>query len=105
MNIGGMNTKIIIERNTPTKSTNGAEIPSWATLATLWADKRPVSGRETLQGADRVITTEAASFYTHYYSGITTKDRINESGRYWNLRYVREVGRREGLELLAEVVE
>jgi SPP1 family predicted phage head-tail adaptor len=105
MNIGAMDREIIVERNTPTISTNGAELASWATLVSLWAEKRAVSGRETFQNTDRLISSETASFYTHYYSGITTKDRIKEGAKYWNIRYVREIGRGEGLELLAEVVE
>jgi SPP1 family predicted phage head-tail adaptor len=40
-------------------------------------------------------------FRTRWLSGVTNADRISHNGSFFNIREVKEIGRREGLELVA----
>lgn len=107
MNPGRMDRQITIERKTETRDAVGYPVPSWSPLATVWAEVRPLSGREALRSGEalgRVIGSETASFFIYHTDGLTIEDRINYDGKIWNIRYIREIGRRDGLEILAEVL-
>lgn len=102
MNAGDLDRTISIERKTVTRDSIGGESASWSTLhSNVSANKRTISGREVVS-AQRILAAETAMWTIRFVSGITAKDRINESGTIWNILALREVERAHWLEITAE---
>lgn len=100
---GRLDREVIVERNTPTRNVLGGNVDSWATLHTVWCEVIPIRGTELMKlGIE--VSTEVAKFRTHYISGITTADRISYDSDYWDILYVSELGRGQGLEITAKRV-
>ena len=97
---------IMFQRFTIGKDANGGPVKSWNNLIGAFAQYRPTNGTELLKGTveDRVVSSQTAHFFTHYTDGLTVKDRIQYQDKNWNITYLREIGRREGLEIVAVVV-
>jgi SPP1 family predicted phage head-tail adaptor len=78
-------------------------ILTWATLATVWASRQDIRDSERVAaqevGAD--ITTRFQIRYSSEVAGVNPKDRINFDGSIYEIVAVKEIGRREGLELTA----
>lgn len=93
---------IVIQSATETRDDYGAVVQTWTTFATVWARKRDIRGSEQFD-VQQVNPRIAATFLIYWLSGITEKMRISYDGQYWDIRSINEIGRREGLELYAEV--
>ncbi|CAK0778987.1 Head-tail adaptor protein [Gammaproteobacteria bacterium] len=102
LNAGRMDRLVIIQRSTATRDTMGQETMSWATHASVWAQVTPVSGNEALK-ENRDVAALLAKFVIRFLSTVTAKDRISYDSKYWDILSLREIGRREGLEIMAEV--
>ena len=68
-------------------------------MATVAAQVLQKGGREFLS-AQMVQAEVRVLFRLRWIEGITVLDRVNYSGRLHNIQEVKEVGRREGLELM-----
>lgn len=97
---GRQDRKIVIERVAVEKDAIGHPIETWSTHLTVWAEYIPISGNEVFRSG-RETASESARFVVRY-DDITPKDRINYNSGIWDIQHVREIGRRAGLELLAE---
>lgn len=106
MRAGKLDRRIRIERYTTTTNDFGEAVPAWAALATVWAEA------EQIRDGERFAAGEVAAERTHRFrirwSGkvddLTPKDRVvypAEDGRTYNVISVKEIGRREGLEITA----
>ena len=96
---GDLDRRIELQRATTTRDPIYNEpIPSWSTIATVWAAVRQTAGREFLAGSSEV-GEQRAVFVVRWLAGITARDRVVYAGRIYDLDDVREIGRREGLEL------
>lgn len=99
------NCRIAIERAAIAVSPTGETADAWQPLAgPVWADRRPLSGKE-LHGAAQLVATELAAFTVRWSSAladVSPRDRINEGGRLWDVKAAYETGRRDGLEIIAE---
>ena len=105
LNAGRLDRKIIIERNSgATADVYGEITASWTTLTTLWGQIAQLSGREIL-GAEKETVMKSIRVICRYSSEVKPKDRLNINSVYYNITYVRELGRREGLEILADNYE
>lgn len=102
MRAGDLDRKIVIQSFTETQDAYGAPVKTWAAFATVWAQVRPVRGREGFE-AEQVAAQILATFRIRYLAGVLLTMRISYDGKVWNLRSINEIGRREGLEIEAEV--
>lgn len=71
--------------------------------APVWAKKTDVSDAERLRGGE-VQATLTARFvvrWTAFTSDLTPKDRIQYGGTSFRIFGIKEIGRREGLEITA----
>ena len=98
---GKLDRTITIERVTMTPNDAGTPQETWAVLVTLRAELLDSAATETVNGAGE-NTERAIAFRTRFYPGVTVADRISYEGQSFNLRQVKELGRRRGLELRAE---
>ena len=101
---GYLQREIVIQRKTTTTDAIGHPVPTWKKHLALRAGVTAASGNEVLR-AGREVTSETKMFTIRYQTGITAKDRIKYDTKFWDILYIRELGRRRGLEILAELIE
>jgi len=101
---GKLDRSIVIEE--PTQGSPGGigeRAETWTTKHACRAQVISVSGNEVLKaGAERAV--RVARFIVRWVSVVET-DRVVYDGLNWTILHLRELGRREGLEILAEVVK
>lgn len=103
MRAGRLDRLITIEQ--PIESTDpsyGAPIQTWATLAQVWAQVKPVRGSEYF-AAQQMNARVDTVFKIRYRSDLTTKMRISYGGELYDIQSIIELGRNDGLELMAIV--
>lgn len=94
---GDLDRRITLERRLPIDD-GFQEVESWAGFAVVWASHTAVSdGEKWAAGAARADIT--ARFRIRFRTDITTKDRVRYQGRPFNIVGMKEVGRREFLEI------
>lgn len=98
MRAGGMDRRITLERFTTIEDELGGEIQEWTTLATVWAEARQQGGKEFL-AADTTNAVRRVVFFLRWLPGLTVLDRVSYDGRNHDIEEVREIGRRDGVEL------
>lgn len=103
MRAGKMDRLITIQTFTTTQNDYGEPVETWTTLASVWAERVPMSGREAF-AADQLAALSLVKFKIRYRSDVDTKNRILDAGSYYDIRSVGIIGRNEGLEITAEAV-
>ncbi len=79
MKFGRMDARITIQRATVVTNDYGERVPTWATLATVWADViwREGSGAERI-ASDQILSKQPVHFLIRYsttVSSVSAKDR------------------------------
>ncbi len=69
MRSGQLNRRLTLQHRTSSRDTAGQPIPSWSTVATIWADVRVQNGVQTLK-ADAEISVLRASIRIRYRTDI-----------------------------------
>ncbi len=100
-NVGHMR-KIVIERFVSSQGQFGEPLRTWATHKTVYANIKPISGREVF-GTDKDNSIRTVLFYMHFLKDISVKDRISYDGDKYDISYIREIGLRETLEVTGVV--
>jgi SPP1 family predicted phage head-tail adaptor len=103
---GKLDRKITIQQ--PTEAANAAgevAITGWTTWHSPWASKRPLRGSERFL-ADARRASHVSIWEIRYKTGITTKMRITDDlGVVYKINSFQEIGRREGWQIEAEMME
>ncbi|SKA26334.1 phage head closure protein [Consotaella salsifontis] len=81
----------------------GNSVPGWNGFATLRAQLVSMSTDEYLRAYGE-ISESVIVFRTRFLDGVTTTHRVGYEGRHFNIKEVKEIGRRKGLELRCEEV-
>lgn len=106
MAAGRLDRRIIIERADlllETTDAMGTPVPFWRDLVAVWADAKLVSDGERWQ-AGQTLADRLYRFTIRYSSEVANvdpRDRIQYDGRVWEIHGVKEVGRRQFLEITA----
>lgn len=79
----------------------GAVVTTWGDPITVRAELVAIASDEAVKDSGEAAT-KAITFRIRYVDGITTAHRLSYAGSYFNVRDIREIGRREALEVLAE---
>ena len=93
MQPGELDQRVQIQQQTRTPDGGGGYVEGWSTTATVWAQVRPLSGRER----DQAQQQEADVRYRvriRYRSGVTAAERIVWRGQAMQIRSVLEAGPR-----------
>lgn len=98
MRAGKLDRSINIERETETVTPSGSVRKEWQAIATMRAEIVQQSAAEFLTGYGEA-ENGTIIFRVRYYPGITTADRVSYDGAAYNLKEIKEIGRRRGLEL------
>lgn len=82
---------------------NGTPVRKWETLATVWAELIQASTTDYIRGYGD--SSEAVFiFRIRYHAGLTLADRVGYGGKQFLIKDIKELGRREALELRCEAV-
>lgn len=98
MRAGKLDKEITIQRFTSTVDDYGTPVFTWTDLATLRAEIVQASTQEFIRGFGASDET-AIIFRTRWLDGVQLADRILYGGIIHNLKEIKEIGRRKGLEL------
>jgi len=87
MQAGRLRHRVAIERPVSTRDHFGGVVESWQTVATVWAEIHPLSGREFLaaQSTQSGVTTRIT---LRELPGVTAAMRVNHDGTLYNIRAV-----------------
>lgn len=105
MTVGSRNKRVELQRAIAAPGATGAPQKEWATIATVWAGFRTLSGNEQL-AAQQVGATLMHEITLGYRPGVLPTDRIKYGVRIFDIKNIRDVDERhEELRLLcAEAV-
>jgi len=104
MKAGKLRHRITIQQATETLSATGAVSLTWATLATVWAERMDLSGREFFQ-ASQVNAEKTVKFRIRYRADLTAKMRVVHEGKTYDLAAaLDEKGRKIELLLMCRYV-
>lgn len=98
MKAGSLDRVIIVQRATETRDTLGQVTQGWFPVATLRAAVIQASTTEYLQGAG-LQGDAAVIFRTRWMDGLRVADRILYEGVAHDVKEIKELGRRKGLEI------
>jgi len=101
VNIGEFDRIITIQRAVESTDSIGTVTQSWVDIGAVYASVIPMTGTEVFRSG-MTSAAEVARFRLWFVSGLTPKDRISYDGKIWNIKYLREIGRRCLHEVLAE---
>ncbi|MBX5023050.1 phage head closure protein [Rhizobium lentis] len=104
LNIGNMDRRITIEREAETVKPSGSVVKAWAPLATVWAEVLQPTASEFFTGYGEA-ETGTVIFRVRYRPAMTTKDRVTYDGQPYDLKEIKELGRRDALELRGEALK
>ena len=93
----------LMRQGAPTDDGYTTQPGAWAPLATVWASKQDVRDAERVQ-AQQVgasITTRFQIRYSSQVADLSPRDHLTCEGRTYAISAVKEIGRREGLEITA----
>lgn len=104
MRSGRLDRRVTIQTLTTTRDAFGQPIETWAELATVWAQRENAGVVERFQANQRFASAEVV-FRIRWYpwaEGIDPKtNRAAFEGRTYNILGTEEIGRKEGLHIVA----
>jgi SPP1 family predicted phage head-tail adaptor len=101
MRAGELDRRISLMRNQPSQSARGGLTDNWVAIATLYASVKYDRGGERF-ATQQVVGQGIVTFRVRWdaaWSDFNVKDRVSFDGRDYDVRDVREIGRREGIEI------
>jgi len=99
MQAGALDRRITIQERTDTRDGAGEPVPTWSTLAEVWASLEPLQGREDFD-AQQINAIRPTKFRIRYREDVDETMRIAWDGQTWDINAITYVGRKDGLELL-----
>ena len=98
---GKLDRTIRIERAHRVIGEAGRVTVAWTSVATVRAELLQADAVE-VAGPHGITSTDSLAFRLRHLAGITPADRVAYDGRAFNIRSVKEIGRRRALELICE---
>lgn len=100
MNAGKLDRRISIFTTTTARDGAGQPIATAVLLASVWASVEQLRGREPFQG-DQFNAQQTTIFTIRYRDDIDATMSIAHDGESYDIQSIKELGRREGLEITA----
>lgn len=101
MRSGSLDRRITLQRKSTVQNSTGEQIETWIDLAPVWASKKDLRGNERF-AAQQIMAEVDTQFRIRYRAGLTPIDRVFYAGKYYDVKAVLEIGRREGMDLMAQ---
>lgn len=98
---GSLDRRITLQRFTETRDEYNEPVKTWATLATRAASYEPLSDGERFRASETAANASARFVIRHSaaVADVNPKDRVLFNGDPLEIVHVKEIGRREGLEI------
>lgn len=103
LDAGRLDRRVALLRRTTAQNAYGEQVPTWTEFATVWAEKLDVIGREYF-AAQQTQAGATTRWRMRYRSDLTELDRLSHGGVLYDIRNVAEIGRRDGIEIIADKV-
>ncbi len=103
MRAGELDRKIRLERLTSTQNDYGEPVESWVLIAEVWASRAQLSGSEVFD-SDQLAALATFEFRMYYRSDIDATCRIVYNNQNYDIKAVQELGRREGMKVIAQLI-
>lgn len=103
MRAGSLDRRLTLRRRVVTTNALNEDVETFPDLATVWASKADVSDAEKVraQQVGAEITTRFVVRWSVDLATLNPKDRCACEGREYEITGVKEVGRRDGIEITA----
>jgi SPP1 family predicted phage head-tail adaptor len=103
MRAGDLDRWLTLQRRTITKDALNADVETFVAIATVRASKTDISDAEKVraQQVGAEITTRFQIRWSGNWSFLNPKDRVTCEGREFDIQGLKELGRREGIEITA----
>lgn len=104
MQAGKLDRRITIERAAGKgRDSFNSIVEKWLPVATVWAAKQDIKDAERIaaQEVGAEVTTRFQIRWSSVVTDVNPKDRIVFEGRIYDISAVKEIGRREGIEITA----
>jgi SPP1 family predicted phage head-tail adaptor len=106
--LGKLDRWITIQSKTVSRTALGDPTETWGTLASVWAEVQPLSGREYFDGqASQRVSSKACRFRIRYLAAVSKDTQLrvlHDDGLTYDIKNIAELGRRDGLELTGEAL-
>ena len=101
MRAGDLDRRITIRRASFAPDAFNEPVATWSDTATVWAAARHVTDAERFRAQEigAEVTTRFTIRYSSEVADLGPTDRVAFDGREYNITGVRELGRREWLEM------
>lgn len=104
MRAGKMDKSITVQRYTRTVDEGGGSVFTWNDVATVRAQIIQQSTEEFIRSMGATDET-AVIFRVRWVDGLQTKDRVVYNGVNHNIREIKEIGRRRGLDIRTVAIQ
>ena len=101
---GRLDRRIVIQKPTATVNSIGEPVKAWADWKTVWTQHSAVKSDERYS-TDGVRENMFVRFKIRYMWDLLTTYRIKYENRYYRIRGISEIRRREGMDIDAELLE
>ena len=103
MDSGALDRSLILRKRTVANNSLGEPVETFTDLATVRASKTDISDGEKVraQQVGAEITTRFQIRWSVNWSDLNPKDRVKSEGREYEIVGVKEIGRRDGIEITA----
>lgn len=102
MDFGRLDRLVALQSQAVSVGANGErKAGAWSTYASVWAEERQITAREAMTGKTEQAM-RAMAFIIRWRSDVTERHRVVYDGAAYDITGIREIGRREALELLTE---
>jgi len=98
-----LNRRVTIERYTTTEGEWGPEY-SWSDLRTVWASMSYDAADEEF-AADQTYAKRVVTFTMRFTTDLTAGDRLRCLGVTYDVKGIKEIGSRDGIEVKAEATD
>jgi len=95
---GKLDRRITIQQPVETQNSFGEVVVSFTNFAEVWAEVIPVSGNERLT-AGQILPEATLKINIRWLSGINEKFRILYENVAYDIQYIAELKRRDGLQI------
>lgn len=93
MRAGRLRHRVTIEQVSEDVDSAGGPIKEWTSINTVWANVRPVRGRE-FSGAAQVTAEVTHRVFMRYLANLTSADRLVFEGRVFDIESVINIDER-----------
>jgi SPP1 family predicted phage head-tail adaptor len=95
---------IIIQWPSKTRSESGQEDIAWINLDTVWAQYFPQTTGKKYYAASQIVAEADAIFRIRFRDDVSRTMRLLYDSQTYDIQDIREVERKEGLDLLCKVI-